>query len=363
MTNEAMGEHSTGSAYGAARTARENADAELADRVLRRMSQIDPRLAHLQPEAAVSRQARHAQRARARTTIAAGAVLMAVEDPELRRFVLSLDFVPYRPYSADAFSKWRYVLAAVAAADRSGYVRLFEDGANLFLALGARVQSLPGLEPLRILNAVCAATAGAILFPDDFRGPVAELTRDARRLGILDNPLLRARLALLSAWAGDHTDLLDMLLDPDVTEMGLADGYLFVRRDVRPELFSASCEFLRQGTIDPERCMLSSNPGATIVQMLDYALNRLRDPLMLRGAGHMLLLLTAAAQTAQHARAMHERGLLRDGLDGVRLRLARVERVQVMEKRRYFTLLESLPDSPVRERLRTLWEKSLLSEL
>lgn len=311
----------------------------------------------------VTRQARHAKQARARTTAVAGSLLLAPADHELREFVLSAEFATLRPYNADIQTKWPYLVSSAVGLTQPACEQLFDEAAELFLTLASQVRTLPDAEVLRILNAVTALLIGPLLAGPAFRGRVDALVRDADRRGLLENKVFRIRLGFLSNWAGDDEPLQRNVLDPELKDTGTGDGYLFVRSDMRADVFSTCVELLREGEIDPERCLLRSHPEATIVQLLDFTLTRLRDTAQLRTPGYLLLMLAAVVNVRDHARELYARGVIREGLGAIQERLLRFERVQVMEKRRYQELLGSMPEGPAKERMQALWAAGFHQEL
>lgn len=309
-----------------------------------------------------TRQARHAKFGRARTTAVAGALLLAPVDEELAQFVLSAEFAQLRPYNADIQTKWPYLIGSVKGLTQAGCERLFDQAAALFLDVGSRMAELPDSEVLRIFNAVTVLLGGPLVFGAAFRERAAALSAEAERRGLLQNLVLQLRVAYLQSWAGDDTRLLELLLDPACIDTRIADGYLFVRSDTRPEVFETCVALMRAGSIDPDRTLLRSHPEATLVQALDFTLTRLRDSAHLRMPGYLLMLLTTVLNVRDHARSLHARGLLRDGLTAVNERVTRFARVQVMEKRRYAELLEAMPDGPAKDRLSTLWSYDFSGE-
>ncbi|MET0384334.1 MAG: hypothetical protein ABW321_00170 [Polyangiales bacterium] len=307
----------------------------------------------------VTRQARHARLDRARSTAAAGAVLLASRSPEMRAFVLSAEFAYLRPYCADTMSKWRYLLPQVSGITPRSCERLFDESAQLFLSLASRLPQLEDLAVLQILNAVSGLVAGPLFCGPLFHARVKALIAEAERRGVLAHRVLRMRLGYLLSWTGDDSDMLPQLLDPSLEATGLGDAYLFVRSDTRDEVLRATAQLLRKGAIDPELCLLRSNPEATLVKLLDFTITRLRDSAQMRTPGYMLTMLSAVHTAREHARVLHARGVLRHGLQRVHTRLLRFERVQLMEKRRYYELFEQLPEGPARDRLAELWARPL----
>src|SRR5687767_13137667 len=96
------------------------------------------RVAAGSPAAESSRQARHAHLNRARSTVAAGALLLAASEPDLRAFVSSRDFAWLRPFSADVQFKWRTLTALLGSVTRERAERLFEHGVRLLFDLARR---------------------------------------------------------------------------------------------------------------------------------------------------------------------------------------------------------------------------------
>lgn len=307
--------------------------------------------------AKVSRQARHAQFARARSTMIAGALLLAATEDEVLEFVLSGDYTWLRPYTADTQFKWPLLTPLLLTASRARCERLFERGMHAFFDLTSRLHLLEQVDVLRVYNTVALMYMGPLLHRHDFIEPWTELWDEAAHRGLLQNPHLRIRLGVLGSWAGTDEAQIEGVFDETLRDAGLADAYCFVRNDTRDDVYATSAALIRGEYVDPTSCLVPTHRSTTIRALIDYVRASFRDSQHLRTAGQVLYLLTGLTYAEEHALKLQREGLIGSELDAVMVRLKGFGSVQLMEKRRFWQLCDRLPQGITKDRLIELWNR------
>jgi hypothetical protein len=163
------------------------------------------------------------------------------------------------------------------------------------------------------------------------------------------------QLALMGSWAGDDSEHSRWLLDPRSRDFELADIYCFVRRDISPHVFERCAQNIRGDHVEPSLCLMPARPVSTLTHAVSYALTCLRDRMHLRGAAQALMLLNWLEDVALRIEHLSADPILADDIAATRRRLRRFERVQHMEKARFWKVHDSLPEGALKERLRALW--------
>lgn len=317
----------------------------------------DPEAVSAGSASKVSRQARHAQFARARSTMAAGALVLATTDHVVQQFVLSADYTWLRPFTADTQFKWPLLAPLLLDASRARCERLFEKGTQLFFDLAKRRHTLGQVDLLRVHNAMLCLYMGPVLHGRAFVEPWTELWDEASDRGLLENPHFRVRLGTLGSWTGTDEAQIEAVFDGALRQAGLADGYCFVRTDTRDEVYATCAAMVRGDDVDPTSCLVPTHRSTTIRSLIDYVRASFRDSQHLRTAGQLMYLLTGLTYVEEHARALQRQGLIGDELDAVLARLKGFGNVQLMEKRRFWQLCDRLPSGEIKERLIALWNR------
>jgi hypothetical protein len=307
--------------------------------------------------AKVSRQARHAQFSRARSTMIAGSLLLAATEDEVLEFVLSGDYTWLRPYTADTQFKWPLLTPLLLTASRARCERLFERGMHAFFDLTSRLHQLDQVDVLRVYNTVALMYMGPLLHRHDFIEPWTALWDEATHRGLLNNPHLRIRLGVLGSWAGTDEAQIEGVFDESLRDAGLADAYCFVRNDTRDDVYASQAALIRGERVDPTSCLVPTHRSTTIRLLIDYVRASFRDSQHLRTAGQVLYLLTGLTYAEEHALRLKREGLIGSELDAVMVRLKGFGSVQLMEKRRFWQLCDRLPQGVTRDRLIQLWNR------
>jgi len=310
----------------------------------------------------VSRQARHAQFARARSTMAAGAMVLAASDEVVQDFVLSADYTWLRPFTADTQFKWPLLAPLLLDATQARCERMFERGAQTFYDLGPRRHTLGQVDLLRVHSAMMCMYSGAIIHGRAFVEPWTELWDESTHRGLLVNPHFRVRLGTLGSWAGTDEAHIEGVFDSALRQAGLSDAYCFVRSDTRDDVYATCAAMVRGDAIDPTSCLVSTHRSTTIRALIDYVRAAFRDSQHLRTAGQVLYLLTGLTYAEEHARELQRQGLIGDDLESVMVRLKGFGNVQLMEKRRFWQLYDRLPSGETKERLIALWNRDFGSD-
>lgn len=304
----------------------------------------------------VSRQARHAQLGRARSTAAAGAVLLAASDDAVLEFVCSADFVWLRPFTVDIQFKWRELTPLVLTITRQRCARMFEIGARLLLDLATRAHALSQPDLLRMHNALLLMYMGPLAHGRAFADAWDEVWEDAYRRGLLQNRHLLVRLGTLGNWTGSDEAMLEGALDQSNRDAGMADGYCFVRTDTREDVYAVTAAMLRGDHVDPTSCLSPTNRASTVRQAIDYVRASFRDTQHLRTAGQALYLLTGLSNIEWHVEQLQRQGLVGAEVGALIERMKGFERVQFMEKGRFWPLCDRLPEGASKQRLIALWQ-------
>ena len=307
--------------------------------------------------ARVSRQARHAQFARARSTMIAGSLLLSATDDSVRDFVLSADYTWLRPYTADSQFKWPLLTPLLLSANRARCERMFALGMSAFFDLMSRVRQLEQVDVLRVHNALLLMHIGPLLHRNVFIEPWTELWDEAGHRGLLDIAHLRIRLGVLGSWAGTDEAQIEGVFDEKLRDAGLADAYCFVRNDTRDDVYASSAALIRGDYVDPTSCLVPTHRSTTIRMLIDYVRASFRDSQHLRTAGQVLYLLTGLTYAEEHALRLQREGLIGSELETVMVRLKGFGNVQLMEKRRFWQLCDRLPQGPAKQRLIELWNR------
>jgi hypothetical protein len=314
------------------------------------------------PDSANSRQARHAHLARARSTVAAGAVFLAASEPDVLSFVLSRDFTWLRPFTADVQFKWRTLTPLLCSVTRERAERLFERGARRLFDLARRRATLDQLDVLRMQGAIVCLFPGPLLHPAAFVGPYQDLCRELEASELRRDPHLRIRLGALGGWLGQDARQIAGMFDPTLRAAGLADAYCFVRSDTRPDVYLHTARLLRGEAIVPSECLLPGRPHATLRSVVDYVRACLRDAQHLRSPGQALYLLAGLRNVEEHARELRAQGRLGSEVDALFARLRGFGSLQSMEKGRFWALCERLPESTEKRQLIELWMRDFGNE-
>ncbi len=305
------------------------------------------------PSDGASRQARHAQLTRARSTVAAGALALAAHEPDVMSFVLSREFVWLRGFTMDMQFKWPLLKFAL---DATACMRMFEAGTALFFDLTSRLHTLDQADLLRVHSAVLCMYPAALMHPRKVVEAWTDNWDEAEHRDLLRFPQVRIRLGALGGWIGTDEAQLEGVFDSGLQDAGLCDAYCFVRTDTRADVYENTAALIRGDRVDPRACLLPMRPSTTLRAAIDYVRASFRDSEHLRTPGQVVYLLMGLWYIENHARQLRAEGVIKHELDDLLDRLRGFGELQVMEKKRFWRLCDRLPEgSNSRRRLLELW--------
>ena len=224
-----------------------------------------------------------------------------------------------------------------------------------------RLTRLPAEEVLLVHSALCLLFAGPLLYGKSFHPEWSELWRRARRWRLLDNPHLRMQLALMGSYVGDCRAHVAWLMDERARSHEITDTLCFTRRDVSPSLRDATARHIRGGRLPLGAALFEAAPASSVRHLVDYVRTCMRSPHHLESEGLTLMLLTWVDETSNLLCRLGERSLaFEEDIKSLALALRKLEHVQVMEKSRFWRLLDRTRAGPGRERLQALWRKAYL---
>jgi hypothetical protein len=309
-----------------------------------------------------SRQALHARLQRAMASAAASVVMAAPLDPDVEAFQRSEGFARLHALGAETHHKATSLVELVRFDEPARYEGLFERTRGPVVDLARRVRELGLTDLLRLQSMLPAAFYGPIFFGEHFAPHWLSLRDELQRENLLDNPWMRLQVALMSMWCQRPDDHVRWLLDTSVRDVELADSYTFVRTDTLDDLYERCGELTRGDRPEPTRCLFPPRPLSTLSRMIDYVLGCMRDPMHFRNEGMVLMPLVWIDDIHTHLGELESSGALGADLTALRTRLSRFESVQVMEKARFFEVVDRTADPTVRETLLRYWHRSYAAQ-
>jgi hypothetical protein len=170
-------------------------------------------------------------------------------------------------------------------------------------------------------------------------------------------PFMRRQLALVGSYVGDSTPHLDWLMDDKNRDLEMAYALCFVRRDLADDLLDCESAYIRDVCRSAERSPAVRTAVAPLNLLAGHIRACMRDPHHFQNAGHALMLLLWADTLAARLQDLARSGRQPDELAKLAEELERLERVQHLEKNRFFRICER-SQRPVSERLMQLWSRS-----
>lgn len=307
------------------------------------------------PANSTSRQAFHARLQRTQSTVAAGALLLAGHSRTFTDFVLSRDFPLLRPMSAATHMKVRHLVGVLPRMQPESCLVLFERCFAALTQTARRLDPVDDGEVLRMHGALAGMHAGPVLFGSAFRDAWATVHTCARSQGLLDHPYLQMHLVLMGSYVGQWQAHRAWLDSPGNHELDIGHILLFVRRDGLPEIAKLQARLLRGQRVTAQSCLYSRRPWSTLSLLVDHIAGCLRETGHLESPGLTLREL-GWVHTLRRDMASMLGGPVRDGdRQGLENRLSKLERIQVMEKRRFWQMVDGPLPLELKERLSALW--------
>jgi hypothetical protein len=302
-----------------------------------------------------TRQALHARLQRMQSTIAGGAILLASNSSDFTDFVLSRDFALLRPMSAATHMKVRYLSQALPEVNRDGCRRMFDRCFAALTRLCRRLDQIDDGEVLCVHGALAGMFMGPFLFGSEFLEQWTHAHERARTLGLLEHPYVRMQLTLMGSFVGHWQEHCEWLQKPENRDLDIGDMYLFVRRDCLPVLTQLQVSHIRGHVVPSQSCLYSRRPWSTLSLLLDYVAGRLREPGQMESPGLMLMALGWLQLVHQHMATLSDDPACDGNRRSLDSRLSKIERIQVMEKRRFWQMLEGPLPQDLKAQIAALW--------
>jgi len=304
------------------------------------------------PPSAGSRQGQHARMHRLLVGALSACSVVALEEAAVRRLFQYPDFAALRPNSADTHVRFGELMRQRGGAKLDLHATWLDQSAELMLrAPHVRTLDTP---QLAVLHATLIPLFSCVILGGPaMREAWRELWRAAERTGALQSAGLRAHLAGMGSFAGEGTASFEVARHPSWSRADFCSALLLARRDAAPGLQETIAANLRGEELEPSACLYPGHPTSTVVSLARYVRGLMRQPQHFHAAGLILTLLRWIGEITIYVD--QQRG---DGSrDGERLlaELRRIEHVQVLEKNRFWHVVENMSDPEARAQLVQLW--------
>jgi hypothetical protein len=305
-----------------------------------------------------TRQALHARLQRMQSTITAGSLILATRSELFADFLLSSDFALLRPISAGTHVKLRHLIHDLPPIEPSGCRFLFEHCFSALARLSQRLVHLPDADVLRIDGALAGMHLGPVLFGPQFIEQWSHAFATMQRLGLLEHPYLHMQLNIMGSYVGEWRAHCEWLASPAHRELDAGRMYLFVRRDFSPEIAELHARLVRGDPVSARACLYSPRPWSTLNLLVDYIAGCLREPGHLESPGLTLMDLSWLEELDGQVARLADTPAREGDWRGLKARLAKIDRIQVMEKRRFWEMVEGPLPLELRMRLLALWSQT-----
>lgn len=303
----------------------------------------------------VSRQASHNRLTRIRSTAVMATVALSGEEKRFADAILSPDFAFLRPLSAEVHTKMAYFSYLFNLKDTSKYISLCDRAFVLFNTL---TKELHKSDLRKTLQMQCIFHAVFYVFVP-FGQSTTELWQVlfhyAKRSGALNNPYIRMWISLVGSYIGDCHAHLEWLLDEDNLPIEIGDVYCMVRKDTNDHLFKTQARLVRGEIFDSSECLYPKKPISTLCHLADYVLFCIRTPIHFYNESLILMVLIWIQHLREQIEILKHKNISKEEIGSLRNRLQKIERVQVMEKKRFFDVFDKLPSGPVKKKMEELW--------
>lgn len=302
-----------------------------------------------------SRQAKHARLQRLLNGALTSGVLSSLDDPSFGYLLQRTDFAALRPNSADTHVRFGSALQGRPPPSAAALDACWSQHSRAFLALARRWRSLTA-EELAVLHATLIPLFSCCMI----RGPSQreawrELWRELGKCGALDNAGVHAHLAGMGGFVGESGPSFALGNHPALMRADLCSALCLARSDSSPELIGAITANLRGEAIEPDACLYAARPYSTIASLAGYIRGLMRQPSHFYSEGLILSLLRWTSYIGNHI------NLRKDGwsADLARLlrELRRIEEVQILEKSRFWHVIENTSHAETRAQLLQLWSQ------
>jgi hypothetical protein len=269
--------------------------------------------------------------------------------------VLSRDFAQLRPLSAGTHFKARHLLQHSPPPDARGCHGLFERCFSALARLSERLEQLEDADALKVHGALAGMHLGPILFGQAFAEDWSQAFAAAERCGLLERTYLHMHLCIMGSYAGQWRAHCNWLEDSAHRELDLGDMYLFVRRDALPDIAELQVRHVRGQPVRVLECLYATRPWSTLSLLVDYVAACMREPGHLESPGLTLMELGWLGQLRRQTSELASTPSREGDRRGLHARLEKIERIQVMEKRRFWQMVDGPLPPALRARLLALW--------
>jgi hypothetical protein len=307
-----------------------------------------------------TRQARHARMLRASYMGVAGSLLLAGSEDAYVDLLFHPEFARMRPQSAPVHNRLMHILGTEGEISPAVLERIWDKVLPRWLDLARRARFLDRDRLLVIQSGLMALFLGPAILNEHFEHGWRHLWKEAKRRGILDNPHLRMQLAIMGSYAGRCGPHVDWLMDPRLRSFDVADTLCYVRRDRSPLLLDQTAASIRGDTPSDARwnALVESAPLSTWRRLADYVRACMRFKGHFSNEGLVLMVLCWVEDIAQRGLILREGDGSSSEVRQLLAELRRIESVEILEKSRFWKVIEGTPDGPVRQRLVGLWKEN-----
>lgn len=301
-----------------------------------------------------SRQSRHARMARLVTTCVSGCFLLGGRDPTIREFFLSPRVGALRPYSSTCHTRTHHLLIS-GRVPTTGHSAMWNRSLACVLDLGPRISNASKEDSQVINSALCALLGFTVLFGEPFAECWRDAWRDAKSRGLLENPYLAMQFARMAAYVGEVGKSIEFLLTPGAQEVELANVYTFVRNDSTDQLDDLCVSMTQGQLVSPDECMLAGRTSSTLNHLMRYIRTTMRNPGTFNNPASVLMVLTWLRDVANRVKHASPGEYTAKELRSLKAELHKTEQVQIMEKSRFWNVVDSMPDGKAKTSVLQLW--------
>jgi hypothetical protein len=284
------------------------------------------------------------------------AVLLATEDESFAELVLTPQFGDLHPYNPECWTKLEHLLRNGHVGNEAGWSKLWDRAADLWISEGLRIPHIP-TERLGIFNSLISISGAlAVIHGEAYRARWRALWTKACESGAVNHPYLKINLAILGSHVGEGDAHMEYLLSREHNQLELADLLLFVRTDRSPELPELFARLVRNQPGELVDYLLPSRPAASLNRLFRFIRTTMRRKANFSSPSLVFATLGWAGAGIDLARELARDGVISERDRAVLERsLQAAEQVQVMEKNRFWDIVEQLPAGPLRKQVEKLW--------
>ncbi len=306
-----------------------------------------------------SRQSRFMRITRMTNLAMAGAVLQAPKELSIRKWVLSSEFGRLHPYSMNSYSRFTYLLSQLDIPSPKECHLMWSAAEEVLLNC-----SMKKGDQITEDDAMCINAAIAVMFlclilcENEIVGLWEGLFQKVKNSGYFDaNPFLRMQISLMGSFVDHSEEHVRWLMEPEHLALEVADAYCFVRHDLSEQLYAVYTRCVRSEIQSASEALYPPRPASTLIHLVDYCRTCMRNPGHFHRPGTILMLLVWIDEIVREFRRLEMEGIPDSDAAGLRTALRKFERIQVMEKRKFWQVIDGMPRDDVQKRLIQLWNQ------